>query len=184
VIALTITAISTAAARRRAKNMGVRAGQSDRARYPAAWDSVPAVDPARAADLRNEWVARHQPEERPSPAALDGVERMLARLPDVEAAAAITDSNGRRQIAVLAGGAVYLVWVVPGGAGTAEAARCRRIPLAPADVELSERVENGVPVRHWWFQLSAEPLVFRALDARDAAFADALAAALGWPSLG
>jgi hypothetical protein len=143
------------------------------------------VDPSRAAELRDDWVARHRPEDEPSPAARAGVERLLTeRVPDPGAAAAITDASGRRQVAALAGGVLYLVWAVPGGAGMAEAARCRRIPLEPSEVELSERVEDGIAVRHWWFQLPSEPLVFRALDAADEGFAEALAAALGWPSVG
>jgi hypothetical protein len=142
------------------------------------------VDPSRAADLGEEWVARHRPEEEPSPAALAGVERLLAeRVPDPEAAAAIADASGRRQVAVLAGGVLYLIWAVPGGAGSAEAARCRRIPLENAEVELSERVENGAAIRHWWFQLPSEPLVFRPEHASEHRFAEALAAALGWPTL-
>jgi len=70
---------------------------------------------------------------------------------------------------------------VPGSAGTPEAARVRRIPLAPAEVELSERAEGDSHVRHWWFEVGEEALVFRALDASDEAFAAALATAVGWP---
>lgn len=143
------------------------------------------MDRTRASDLANDWVARHANIEAPSPAARAGVMRMLEqRVPGPEAAAAILDANGRRQVAVLAAGALYLVWAVPGSAGTPEAARCRRIPLAPCEVELSERVESGTPVRHWWFELPSEPLVFRVLDPADEALAQRLAAALGWPALG
>jgi hypothetical protein len=143
------------------------------------------MDPSRAAELGHDWAARHRPEDAPSPAARAGVERMLSeRVPAPDAAAAIVDADGRRQVAALAGGALWLVWAVPGSAGTPEAARCRRIPLAPAEVELSERADGDRTVRHWWFALSEEPLVFRALGAEDDAFACVLASALGWPSLG
>jgi hypothetical protein len=143
------------------------------------------MDPSRAAELGHDWAARHRPEDAPSPAARAGVERMLSeRVPAPDAAAAIVDADGRRQVAALAGGALWLVWAVPGSAGTPEAARCRRIPLAPAEVELSERADGDRTVRHWWFALSEEPLVFRALGAEDDAFARVLASALGWPSLG
>jgi hypothetical protein len=142
------------------------------------------VDPTRASDLADDWVARHAHVEAPSPAARAGVARMLEqRVPEPEAAAAILDADGRRLVAVLAGGALYLVWAVPGSAGTPEAARCRRIPLSPSEVELSERVEGGTPVRHWWFELSGDPLVFRVLEPADEALAQSLARALGWPSL-
>jgi hypothetical protein len=143
------------------------------------------MDRSRASELGSEWAARHPADDPPSPAARTGVERQLEeRVPDAEAAAALVDADGRRRVAALAAGALYLVWAVPGSAGTSEAARCRRIPLAPCEVELSERIEDGAAVRHWWFELPNEPLVFRALDARDDAFARALAAAVGWPSLG
>jgi hypothetical protein len=143
------------------------------------------MDRSRASELSESWVARHPDREAPSRAARDGVRRMLEeRVPDPEAAAAILDADGRRQVAALAGEALYLVWAVPGSAGTPEAARCRRIPLEPSEVELSERVEGDVPVRHWWFELPGDPLVFRVLDGSDETFAQALARALGWPSLG
>jgi hypothetical protein len=143
------------------------------------------MDRSRASELADGWVARHPDAEMPSPAARAGVERMLTeRVPEPEAAAAIQDADGRRHVAALAGAALYLVWAVPGSAGTPEAARCRRIPLGPAEVELSERVEGGSPVRHWWFELPGDPLVFRVLDGRDETFAQSLAHALGWPSLG
>ena len=143
------------------------------------------MDPTRAAELRTAWAARHRPDEAPSPAAAAAVERLLGeRVPEPEAAAAILDAEGRRRVAALAGGALYLVWAVPGGAGTPEAARVRRIPLAAAEVELSERAEGSARVRHWWFEVGEEPLVFRTLDAADEAFAAALAAAVGWPPVG
>jgi hypothetical protein len=143
------------------------------------------MDRSRAAELRDDWAALHRPADAPSPTARAGVERLLAdRVPEPEAAAAIVDANGRRQIVALAAGALYLVWAVPGSAGTPEAARCRRIPLDKAEVELSERVDGARRVRHWWFDLPDEPLVFRTLGPSDDAFAEALAAALGWPSLG
>jgi len=142
------------------------------------------VDRTRASDLANDWVALHSNAEAPSPAARAGVVRMLEqRVPEPEAAAAILDADGRRQVAVLSATALYLVWAVPGSAGTPEAARCRRIPLEPAVVEVSERVADGRPVRHWWFELSGGPLVFRVLDAQHEALAQRLSAALGWPSL-
>ena len=143
------------------------------------------MDPARAAELRAAWAARHRPEEAPSPPAAEAVQRLLEqRVPEPEAAAAILDAGGRRSVAALAGGALYLVWAVPGAAGTPEAARVRRIPLARAEVELSERADGERRVRHWWFEVGEEPLVFRALDADDDAFAAALAAAVGWPPVG
>jgi hypothetical protein len=138
------------------------------------------MDHSRAAELTDSWVERHRPEDAPSPDARAGVERLLVeRVPDPGAAAALIDSDGRRRVAALAGGALYLVWAV---AGTPEAARCRRIPLHPAEVEVSERVEDGRTIRHWWFEVGGEPLIFRALDPGDDAFAAALATALGWPN--
>jgi hypothetical protein len=140
------------------------------------------MDPVTAAGLRDEWAARHRAEEAPAPGARAAVERLLAdRVPDPEQAAALVDAEGRRRIAVLAGGALYLVWAVPAGAGTREAARCRRLPLAAAPVEVSDRLEPGGVVRHWWFELEDEPLVFRAGSPAEEAFAQALAAAVGWP---
>jgi hypothetical protein len=140
------------------------------------------MDAVRAAELRDAWAARHRAEDAPAPGALAAVERLLTdRVPDAEAAAALVDAEGRRRIGVLAGGALYLVWAVPAGAGTAEAARCRRVPLAPAPVEVSDRLEAAGPVRHWWFELDDEPLVFRAAQPAEEAFARALAAAAGWP---
>jgi hypothetical protein len=143
------------------------------------------MDSSRAAELGGDWAERHRPEDAPSPAARAGVERLLTeRVPEPEAASAIVDADGRRLVAALAGGALYLVWAVPGSAGTPEAARCRRLPLGPAEIELSERADGSRTVRHWWFELAGEPFVFRALGATDDAFAQSLAAALGWPSLG
>jgi len=143
------------------------------------------VDADRADELTAAWVDRHRPEDAPSPAAREGIRRLLEdRVPDPAAAAAIVDVEGRRQVAALAGGALYLLWAVPGSSSVPEAARCRRIPLERASVELSERVEGAKAVRHWWFELPDEPLVLRVHDARDGALAEALAAALGWPSLG
>jgi hypothetical protein len=139
------------------------------------------MDAARAAQLRDAWAARHRDEEAPTPGALAAVERLLTeRVPDGDSATALIDADGRRRIALLAGGALYLVWAVPAGVGRLEAARCRRIPLQPGPIEVSDRLEAGGPVRHWWFELEDEPLVFRAGDAGEEAFAQALAAALGW----
>jgi hypothetical protein len=58
------------------------------------------------------------------------------------------------------------------------------VPLAPATtaVELSERRDPGAVVRHWWFEIDEEPLVFRTGgDDEPERFARALAGALGWP---
>jgi hypothetical protein len=141
------------------------------------------MDAARAAQLRDAWAARHRDEEAPTPGAMAAVERLLTdRVPDAESAAALIDADGRRRIGLLAGGALYLVWAVPAGVGRLEAARCRRLPLQPAPVEVSDRLEAGGPVRHWWFELDDEPLVFRAASAEEESFAQALAAALGWSS--
>jgi hypothetical protein len=138
------------------------------------------MDRARAAALTEAWAARHRAADAPSPAGRAGVERLLTeRVPDPGAAAALIDADGRHCVAALAGGALYLAWAV---AGTPEAARCRRIPLAPAEVEVSERFDSDTAVRHWWFEVGGDPLVFRALDADDEAFAAALATALGWPT--
>jgi hypothetical protein len=141
------------------------------------------MDATRAAELRDAWAARHRDAHAPAPGALAAVERLLVeQVPDADAASALVDADGRRRIGLLAGGALYLVWAVPAGAGTAEAARCRRIPLAAGRtaIELSDRVEPQGPVRHWWFELDDEPLVFRAGHPEEEAFARALAAALGW----
>ena len=65
-----------------------------------------------------------------------------------------------------------------------EAARCRRVPLEPGStaVELSERRDPGAVVRHWWFEVEEEPLVFRTTgEDEPERFARALAGALGWP---
>jgi hypothetical protein len=139
------------------------------------------MDAARAAELRDAWAARHRDEEAPTPGAMAAVERLLTeRVPDADAAAALIDADGRRRIGLLAGDALYLVWAVPAGVGRLEAARCRRLPLAPAPIEVSDRLEAGGSVRHWWFELEDEPLVFRAGGEEEETFAQALAAALGW----
>jgi hypothetical protein len=143
------------------------------------------MDAARAARLRDDWAARHREQDAPTPGALAAVERLLTeRVPDTDDAVAFVDADGRRRIALLAGGALYLVWAVPAGAGTLEAARCRRVPLDPlrTPVEVSDRLEAGGPVRHWWFELEDEPLVFRAGRPEEEAFARALATELGWPA--
>jgi hypothetical protein len=139
------------------------------------------MDAARAAQLRDAWAARHRDLEAPTPGALAAVERLLTeRVPDAASATALIDADGRRRIALLAGDALYLVWAVPAGVGRLEAARCRRLPLQPVTIEVSDRLEAVGPVRHWWFELEDEPLVFRAGNAEEEAFAQALAAALGW----
>jgi hypothetical protein len=141
------------------------------------------MDATRAAELRDAWAARHRDEDAPAPGALAAVERLLVeQVPDADAATALVDTDGRRRIGLLAGGALYLVWAVPAGAGTLEAARCRRIPLdgARTPIEVSDRLERQGPVRHWWFELEDGPLVFRAARSEEESFARALAATLGW----
>jgi hypothetical protein len=140
------------------------------------------MDASRAAELRDAWAERHRAEEAPAPGALAAVERLLTeQVPDPDAASALVDTEGRRRIGLLAGSALFVVWAVPAGAGTLEAARCRRIPLdARTAIEISDRMEANGPVRHWWFELDDEPLVFRAGRPEEEAFARALAAALGW----
>src|SRR5215218_6954615 len=121
------------------------------------------MDRARAGELVEQWVARHVAVEPPSPDAIAAVTAALQAVPDPDAAAAITAADGRPRVAALAGGALFLAWAVPGSAGVREAARCRRIPLDPAGtvVELSERRDPGAVVRHWWFEVEDDPLVFR-----------------------
>jgi hypothetical protein len=138
------------------------------------------MDTERAKRVVDEWVWAHVTVEEPSHAAIKAVAQALALVPEPEAVAAITLVAGPPRIAALAGGAVYLVWTVPGSAGTPEAARTRRVPLDPAAtaVELSERRD----VRHWSFEIDDEPLVFRTTrDDEPERFARALAGALGWP---
>ncbi len=91
-------------------------------------------------------------------------------MPEPEAAAAITGVDGHPRIAALAGGALYLVWAVRGSASVREAARCRRLPLQPGTtaVELSQRQDPDAIVRHWWFEVDEEPLVFRTTGRRRA----------------
>lgn len=142
------------------------------------------MDPGRAARLTDDWVQRHLTVEPPSPDAIDALREALTLVPAPGAAAAITGVDGRPRVAALAGGAVFLAWAVPGSASVRDAARCRRIPLDPATtaVELSERRDSGAVVRHWWFELEDEPLVFRTDgDDEPERFARALAEALGWP---
>ena len=116
------------------------------------------MDPGRAARLTDDWVQRHLTVEPPSPDAIEAVREALALVPEPDAAAAITGVDGRPRIAALAGGALYLVWAVPGSASVREAARCRRVPLEPARtaVELSERRDPGAVVRHWWFEVEED----------------------------
>ena len=141
------------------------------------------MDPARAAQLVEDWVGRHETVEPPSPDAVEAVTGALALVPAPDAAAAITGVDGRPRLAAVAGGALYLVWAVRGSAGVREAARCRRIPLdaAATVVEVSERRGPGATVRHWWFEVEEEPLVFRTTgDDEPERFARALARTLGW----
>jgi hypothetical protein len=138
------------------------------------------MDRARAAGVIDDWVRAHLTVEAPSRAAIDAVAGALALVPEPEAMAAVTPVDGRPRIAVLACEAVFLVWAVPPSAGTAEAARTRRVPLDPGAtaVELSARCD----LRHWSFEIDAEPLVFRTTgDDEPERFARALAGALGWP---
>jgi hypothetical protein len=143
------------------------------------------MEAARAAGLAAAWAARHPRGEEPAPDAAAAVRTALeTRVPEPEEAAAITDADGRARIAVLAGGALYLVWAVRGSAGIRDAARCRRIPLLPGrtTVEVSERRDGDRPVRHWWFELEDDPLVFRTVGADEAErLARALARVVGWP---
>jgi hypothetical protein len=142
------------------------------------------MDADRAVRLADDWVALHVAVEPPSPDAVKAVVGALVPLPEPDAATAITGVDGRPRIAVLAGGALYLAWAVPGSAGMHEAARCRRVPLDPAstEIELSARRERTGTVRHWSFEVGDEPLVFRTTgDDEPERFARALAGALGWP---
>jgi hypothetical protein len=142
------------------------------------------VAPDRADRLVAAWVERHVTVEPPSPDATQAVRDALALVPDPEADAAVTGPDGRPQIVALAGAALYVVWAVRGSASVREAARCRRIPLRPeaTPVEVSQRHDPGAIVRHWWFEVDEEPLVFRTTGEDDAErFARALARALGWP---
>src|SRR5688500_14830397 len=140
------------------------------------------MERARAEQLTERWVELHVAVEPPSREAIRAVERMLALVPEAEAAAAITATDERPRIAVLADVALYLAWALPGSADAPAGARCRRIPLYPGAVELSERQDRGRTVRHWSFELDQEPLVFRTSgDDEPERFARALAGALGWP---
>jgi hypothetical protein len=143
------------------------------------------MEAERATGLAEAWVARHPAGEEPAPDAVAALEAALgARVPAPEAAAAVTDADGRPRVAALAGGALYLVWAVRGSAGIRDAARCRRIPLDPArtTVEVSERLDGDRPVRHWWFELEDDPFVFRTVGDDDAErLARAMARAVGWP---
>jgi hypothetical protein len=142
------------------------------------------MEPAAAAELVDAWIERHVTVEPPSPDATQAVTEALALVPPPEAAAAITGPDGRPQIVALASGALYVVWAVKGSASVREAARCRRLPLRPdaMPVEVSQRQDPDAIVRHWWFEVDEEPLVFRTTGEDDAErFARALARALGWP---
>ena len=142
------------------------------------------MEPDRAAALTRAWTALHVTVEPPSPDATRAVTEALALVPDPRAAAAVSGPDGRPRIAALAGDALYVVWAVAGSASVREAARCRRLPLRPEStaVEVSQRQDPGAVVRHWWFEVDEEPLVFRTTGEDDAErFARALAQALGWP---
>jgi hypothetical protein len=141
------------------------------------------MDAARAARLIDDWIAAHVTVERPPPAAVDAVRGALELVPEPAAAAAISGAGERPRIAALADGALFVLWAVGGSSSQREAARCRRLPLDPAHtpIELSERRDPDATVRHWCFEVDAEPLVFRTtgVDAAEL-FARALASALGW----
>jgi hypothetical protein len=157
------------------------AGEAQAPRHHAA---DLAVDADRARVLCSDWVERHVTVEPPSPDARQAVVEALALVPEPEAASAITGPDGRPRIAALAGAALYVVWAVQVSASVREAARCRRTPLRPdvTAVEVSQRQDPGAIVRHWWFEIDEEPLVFRTTGEDDAErFARALARALGWP---
>jgi hypothetical protein len=142
------------------------------------------VEPDRVEALVGAWTACHVTVEPPSPDATQAVAEALALVPSPTMAAAITAPDGRPRIAALAGGALYLVWAVQGSASVREAARCRRLPLRPEStaVEVSQRQDPDAVVRHWWFEVDEEPLVFRTTGYDDPErFARALAQALGWP---
>jgi hypothetical protein len=141
------------------------------------------VDLERAGALREAWVDAHLEGEEPSPDAGEAVAKALAtQVPEPDAVAVVTGPDGRPRVAVLTGRSLWLLWTVGATSGLPATVRCRRLPLPPeAAIELSERIEGERTVRHWWFELDEEPLVFRSVD-DDAAehFARALAAALGW----
>ena len=142
------------------------------------------MEPARAAALIEAWTACHVMVEPPSRDAAVAVTDALALVPEPDAAAAITGRDGRPRIAALSGAALYVVWAVAGSASVREAAHCRRLPLRPerTAVEVSQRQDPDAVVRHWWFEVDEEPLVFRTTGDDDAErFARALAQALGWP---
>jgi hypothetical protein len=142
------------------------------------------MEPDRAVRLADAWVDRHVTVEPPSPEATEAVIAALELVPMPNAAAAITGPDGRPRIAALAGDALYVVWAVQGSASVREAARCRRLPLRPEHtaVEVSQRQDPSAVVRHWWFEVDEEPLVFRTTGEDEAEhFARALARALGWP---
>lgn len=142
------------------------------------------MEAAHAARLCDDWVARHVLVEAPSPDAVAAVAAALELIPAPDAAAAITGPDERPRVAALAGGALFVVWAVQGSSSVREAARCRRTPLRPdrTAVELSQRQDPGAVVRHWWFEVDEEPLVFRTTGEDEAErFARALAGALGWP---
>jgi hypothetical protein len=141
------------------------------------------VDLERAGALREAWVDAHLEGEEPSQDAAEAVAKALAaQVPEPDAAAVVTGPDGRPRVAVLAGRALWLLWTVGATSGLPATVRCRRVPLPPeAVIELSERIEGENTVRHWWFEVDEDPLVFRSVDDDSAErFARALAAALGW----
>ena len=142
------------------------------------------MDPERAGVLRKAWVDAHLEGEEPSEESAEAVARTLAgQVPDPDADAVVTGPDGRPRVAVLSGRSLWLLWTVGATSGLPATVRCRRVPLPDeVAIELSERIEEEKTVRHWWFEVDEDPLVFRTVD-DDAAerFARALAAALGWP---
>ena len=142
------------------------------------------MDPERAGVLRKAWVDAHLEGEEPSEGAAEAIARTLeGQVPDPDADAVVTGPDGRPRVAVLSGKSLWLLWTVGATSGLPATVRCRRVPLPDeVAIELSERIEEEKTVRHWWFEVDEDPLVFRSVD-DDAAerFARALAAALGWP---
>jgi hypothetical protein len=142
------------------------------------------VDLERAGALREAWVDAHLEGEEPSEEAAEAVSRTLeGQVPDPDADAVVTGPDGRPRVAVLSGRSLWLLWTVGATSGLPATVRCRRVPLPDeVAIELSERIEEERTVRHWWFEVDDDPLVFRSVDDDSAErFARSLAAALGWP---
>lgn len=141
------------------------------------------MDLERAGALREAWVDAHLEGEEPSEEAAEAVSRTLeGQVPDPDADAVVTGPDGRPRVAVLSGRSLWLLWTVGATSGLPATVRCRRVPLPDeVAIELSERIEEERTVRHWWFEVDDDPLVFRSVDDDSAErFARSLAAALGW----